>query len=407
MDFMIFMVDRLPFKKENPMKRDIAEQLEGYPEMLQLVQAAEALGDDFRSEKGVAAAYLARLHPARLALRVSRIVTETPSTKTFRMVPAEGVLPPFQAGQYLALHLEAGGIRTNRPLSIASPPTQTAYYDLTVKRVPGGLVSNHLLDNVKEGDTLTASGPDGGFVYNPLIHGRRLVFIAGGSGMTPFMSMIREVCDRGLDRHITLIYGNRYEDDIIYHEELCTLAARHANLVYVPVIEQPEDGYNGERGIMTGALIERVAGALPGSMIYLCGPSAMYDFCLGELQTLGVPLRRIRREMFGPPVNVSLNPGWPAAVGEDDCFKVSVVNGPAIEARAGTPLLNTFEQAGLAPPSQCRAGECSLCRVRVLKGRVYQPAGVPLRQADRILGYVHACVSYPVEDLEILMEARR
>jgi ferredoxin len=70
-------------------------------------------------------------------------------------------------------------------------------------------------------------------------------------------------------------------------------------------------------------------------------------------------------------------------------------------------LLNTFEQAGLAPPSQCRSGACSLCRVRVLKGRVFQPAGVPLRQSDRTQGYVHCCVSYPIEDLEILMEARR
>ncbi len=389
------------------MKRDIAEQLEGYQEVLQLVRAAETLGEDFRSEKGVAAAYLARLHPQRLSLRVSRIFEETPSTKTFRMVSAEDVLPPFQAGQYVALHVQADGIRTNRPLSIASPPSQTAYYDLTVKRVPGGLVSNHLLDNVREGDALTASGPDGCFVYNPLIHGRRLVFIAGGSGITPFMSMIREVCDRGLDRHITLIYGNRSEDDIIYHEALCTLAARHPNLVYVPVIEQPQSDYAGERGFMNGDLIERVAGALPGAMLYLCGPQAMYDFCLGELEARGVPRRRIRREMFGPPARVSQSPGWPAAVGEDDRFKVTIIDGPTIAARAGTPLLNTFEQAGLAPPSQCRSGECSLCRVRVLKGRVFQPAGVPLRQSDRIQGYVHACVSYPVEDLEILMEARR
>jgi len=389
------------------MKRDIAEQLEGYQEVLQLVKAAEALGEDFRSEKGVAAAYLERLHPSRIDLRVSRIIQETPSTKTFRMVAAAGVLPPFQAGQYVALHAEVDGIRTNRPLSIASPPTQIAYYDLTVKRVPGGLVTTYLLDTVKEGDRLTASGPDGGFVYNPLIHGRRLVFIAGGSGITPFMSMIREVCDRGLDRRITLIYGNRSEDDIIYHDELCALAARHANLVYVPVIEQPGAGYTGERGFMTGELVERAAGALPEAMIYLCGPSAMYDFCLGELKARGVPPRRIRREMFGPPVQVSRSPGWPAAVGEDDRFKVAIIDGPAIEARAGTPLLNTFEQAGLAPPSQCRSGECSLCRVRILAGRVFMPAGVPLRQSDRTQGYVHCCVAYPIEDLEILMEARR
>ena len=389
------------------MKRDIAAQLEGYQEVLQLAKAAETLGEDFRSEKGVAAAYLARLHPAQLSLRVSRIAQETPTTKTFRVVPPEGVLPPFQAGPYVARHVEVDGIRTNRPLSIASPPNQTAYYELTVKRVPGGLVSNFLLDVLQEGDRLTASGPDGCFVYNPLMHGQRLVYIAGGSGITPFMSMIREACDRGLDRHITLIYGSRDEDDIIFHDELSALAARHTNLVYVPVIEQPGSGYTGEKGFMTGDLIERVAGNLEGAMVYLCGPAGMYDFCLAELQARGIPRRRIRREMFGPPVQVSKSPGWPEEITEEDCFRISIVDGPTVEARAGEPLLSSFERAGLAPPSQCRSGECSLCRVRIDKGRVFQPAGVPLRRSDRAQGYVHCCVSFPIENLEVLMEARR
>lgn len=388
------------------MKRDIAEQLEGYQDVLQLVHAAEALGEDFRSEKGAVAAYLQRLHPPRLSLRVSHIQTETPSTKTFRMVPAEGGLPPFQAGQYVALHVDVEGIRTNRPLSIASSPSQTAYYDLTVKRMPGGLVSNYLLDTLQVGARLTSSAPDGCFVYNPLLHGQRLVFIAGGSGITPFMSMIRDASDHGLERQITLIYGNQSEDDIIYHEELTTLAARLTHFTYVPVVEQPGPGYAGEQGFMSGDLIERVAGDISDAMFYLCGPSGMYDFCLGELQTRNVPVRRIRREMFGPPAHVSEYPGWPSTIGEDDHFAVSIVDGPTIKARAGTPLLNTFEQAGLAPPSQCRSGECSMCRVRILKGRVFQPAGVPLRYADRQQGYVHCCVSYPLEDLEILIEAK-
>jgi len=390
------------------MKRDIAQQLEGYQDVMQLVNAAEILGEDFRSEKGAVAAYLQRIHPSRLSLRVNHIEEKTPSTKTFRMTAEDGVLPPFQAGQYIALHVEVDGIRTNRPLSIASSPSQTGYYDLTVKRVPGGLVSNYLLDTLQVGDRLTSSAPDGGFVYNPLLHGQQLVFIAGGSGITPFMSMIRDVSDRGLlDRHITLLYGNRTEDDIIYHKDLTDLAARLVNFTYVPVIEQPGPGYDGEKGFMAGDLIARVAGDLNEAMFYLCGPSGMYDFCLAELQARKIAPRRIRREMFGPPVHVSQCPGWPADIGEDNSFSVSIVDGPTITARAGTPLLNTFEQAGLAPPSQCRSGECSMCRVRILGGRVFQPAGVPLRHSDHQQGYVHCCVSYPIEDVEVLIEALR
>ena len=388
------------------MKRDIAEQLEGYREVQQLVRSAEVLGDDFRSEKGSVAAYLERLHPSRLALRVSRIIAESPSTKTFRMVPAAGALPPFQAGQYVALHVEVGGVRTSRPFSIASPPNQTGYYDLTVKRVAGGLVSNHLLDTVREGDRFTASGPDGCFVHNPLLHGDQLVFLAGGSGITPFMSMLREMDDCGLARQITLIYGNRSEDDIIFHDELRDLAARSRRLVYVPVIQAPGPGYTGEKGLLKADLIAAAAGDLKDAMLYLCGPPGMYDFCLAELERLEVPRRRIRQEMFGAPVRISQSPGWPLDITEDDRFRVSIAGGPTFLARAGTPLLNTLEQAGLAPPARCRSGHCSLCRTRILKGRVFQPAGVPLRRSDREHGYVHCCMAYPLEDLEILIEAQ-
>ena len=388
------------------MKRDIAEQLEGYREVEQLVRSAEILGDDFRSAKGGPAAYLERLHPSRLDLRVSRIIAETPTTRTFRMVPAGGVLPPFQAGQYVALHVEVGGVRTSRPFSITSPPNQTGFFDLTVKRVPGGLVSNHLLDTVREGDGFTSSGPDGCFVYNPLLHGDRLVFLAGGSGITPFMSMIREMDDRGLARRITLIYGNRSEDDIIFHEELGDLAARNRRFVYVPVVETPGPRYAGETGLMEADLMAAAAGDLKAAMVYLCGPPGMYDFCLRELERLAVPRRRIRQEMFGAPLKIAQNPGWPAGVEEEDVFTVALAGGPTIRARAGTPLLNTLEQAGLAPPSRCRSGHCSLCRTRILKGRVFQPAGVPVRRSDREQGYVHCCLSYPLEDLEIRIEAQ-
>jgi ferredoxin-NADP reductase len=376
------------------MKRDIAEQLEGYQDVMQLVKASETLGEDFRSEKGAVAAYLERLHPARLSLRVNHIEEETPSTKTFRMVPAAGVLPPFQAGQYVSLQVEVGGILTNRPFSIASSPSQSGYYDLTVKRVPGGLVSNYLLDTLQEGDHLTSSAPDGCFVYNPLLHGQRLVFIAGGSGITPFMSMIRDGSDRGQDRHITLIYGNRSEDDIIYHEELTALAARLTHFIYVPVIEQPGTGYTGEKGFITGDLIERAAGDLKGAMFYLCGPSGMYDFCLAELQARNISPRRIRREMFGPPVHVSQCPGWPADIGEDQSFAVSIVDGPTISARAGTPLLTTFEQSrsGTTLPVPFRG-------MQPVPGTRHEGSGLPARRgslcATRISSRATCTAAFP------------
>jgi len=130
------------------MKRpDVNTQIEGYRNILRENEILRKYALDRTGQKGQVAAVVDRLHPSRLTLRVSRILEETDSAKTLRLVAADGGwLPPFQAGQYINLFVEIGGVRTSRPYSISSPPTQTAYYDITVRRVPDGFVSIYLLD---------------------------------------------------------------------------------------------------------------------------------------------------------------------------------------------------------------------------------------------------------------------
>ena len=107
------------------------------------------------------------LHPKRLRLRVSEIRRETTSASTLRLVAREGELPPFLAGQYINLFVRAGGIRTARPYSISSSPRQNAYYDITIRRVEDGFVSNYLLDEVRVGDTLESTAPAAIFITTP------------------------------------------------------------------------------------------------------------------------------------------------------------------------------------------------------------------------------------------------
>ena len=279
-------------------------------------------------------------------------------------------------------------------------PTTTA---ITIRRVQDGLVSGFLLDHVKRGDKVEVSGPQGHFYHNPVFHQRKMVCIAGGSGITPFLSMIREAAECGINHEIRLIYGNRSMEDVIFHKELGKIAERMGNISYTPVLEDPPEGYAGERGFITADVIERVAKGLEDRTFYLCGPPAMYDFCLPELQKLGIPRKRLRREMYGLPRSISHDPGWPKEVKEDDTFTVRTNDGRSLEAVAGEPLLTALEKSGILVPSLCRSGECSMCRVRLLSGKVFQPAGVLLRKSDRQFGYIHSCGSYPLEDLEILI----
>ncbi len=385
------------------MSRDFRQDIEGFSEIQREIEILRKYGFDYTSQRGQVARTINLLHPKRIYLKVSEIRQETKTTKSFRLVSLDNYLPPFQAGQYINLFVDLGGIRTSRPYSIASPPTQTGYYEIAVKRVEDGFVSNHLLDGVKVGNRFESTAPSGNFFHNPLFHGNDLVFLAGGSGITPFMSMIREMTDRGLDRRIHLFYGSQSPDDIIFQEELDDRARRHKNLTVTHVISEPPQGYTGLKGFVTADLVRQMSGDISGQTFYVCGPEAMYSFCLAELEKLGMASRRIRREVFGPPRDVGAQPGWPENVSPDANFRVEVKGRKQISAKAGDPLIISLEKAGIVVPSSCRSGECSLCRTKLITGRVFQAREVKLRKSDRVFGYIHSCLAYPLEDLEIMI----
>jgi ferredoxin-NADP reductase len=273
--------------------------------------------------------------------------------------------------------------------------------ELTVRDKPGGFVAPYLLSQVQIGDELETTGPSGTFYHEPLIDGDDLVFLAGGSGITPFMSMIRDSVAQGRPLHIQLLYGCRVPDDVIYGDELAAIAAGEPDLHYTLVISEPPPGYAGPSGFLDAALIRDKVGDVTGKTFYVCGPNLMYDLCLSALETLGVPRHKIKRELYGPPPDVTREPGWPAGLAPEVQFSVEVVGRQTIRAAAGEPLLNSLERYGIVVPAVCRAGECSACRIQILSGRVFMPAHAEVREADRANGYIHACVSYPLEDLRI------
>jgi ferredoxin-NADP reductase/ferredoxin len=385
------------------MQKHIFKEFDGYERIVEEIDYSRRYGMNYAVETDTADPYIRRLHPARVQLRVADIIEETPTAKTFRLVAEDRYLPPFLAGQYIALSLEMGPVRTSRPYSISSPPNQTGYYDLTVRRVAPGLVSNYLMDQVQRGDRLEGSGPAGHFYHNPIFHDPVMVCLAGGSGITPFMSMIQEIVDCALDRTVYLFYGNTRVEDAVFHERLTKLSERSETIHYVPVIENPPPAFKGAQGLITGELIKGTLGDPAGKTFYICGPQAMYDFCIPELERLGIPRRKIRREVYGPPLHITECAGWPAHVKSDALFDVHLKGRASVKALAGEPLMTSFEKAGYAIPSLCRSGECSLCRIKVLSGKVFQPAEASLRRSDRRFGYVHACVSYPLEDLEVMI----
>jgi ferredoxin-NADP reductase len=360
-------------------------------------------GYDYTNDQNTVQRVVSRLHPRRMQLSAVEVVQATPTTKTFIFERTDGPLPPFRAGQYINVFVDVDGVLTSRPYSIASAPGGN-FIELTVRNKPGGFVAPYLINEIQVGDELETSGPAGQFYYEPLIDGDNLVFLAGGSGITPYMSMIRSLLEKRENKgevNIQLLYGSRFPDDVIYEGELTELAAKHPNFHFSLVISEPPPDYNGLSGFLDVNLIQEQVGDVDGKTFYICGPNIMYDYCLASLSQLGVPPRRIKRELYGPPEDITSEPSWPEDISQGDVFTVEIAGGKTVLAPASEPLMNTLERHGILLPAVCRVGECSYCRVRLLTGEVYMPSYTGIRESDKKLGYIHTCVSYPLEDIKI------
>jgi len=359
-------------------------------------------GTDYTHERfrEVVQRVVSRIHPKRMNLRVVEILPQTATAKTFCFERVDGPLPPFRAGQYVNVMANVEGVRTSRPYSISSAP-MAERLELTVRDKLGGFVAPYLFNKLKIGHVLETSGPAGHFYYEPLIDGKDLVFLAGGSGITPFMSMIRDTVKRQRPLKINLLYGSRTPEDVMFKKELEKLAAAHSNFSFSLVISEPPEGYGGLRGFLNSKLIAEVVGDIKGKTVYVCGPRAMHDLCRASLKEMEVPQRKIRYELYGAPDDVSKEPGWPEGLSRDMVFEVDVAGKKMILAKAGEPLLNALDRNGLVVPALCRSGECSACRIRLLAGRVFVPTQATVRESDKKAGYIHGCVSYPIDNLKI------
>lgn len=341
------------------------------------------------------------LHPRQMRLKVVEVTRISPTSKALRFVRTDGPLPPFRAGQYICLHCRIGDVRTSRPYSISSAPGQP-WVEIAVREVADGFVAPHLLREIGPGDELMSSGPLGHFYCEPLIDGDELVLLAGGSGITPFMSIIRQQQLLGWPLKITLLYGSRDADDVIYGDELRTLAADADRFRCAIVLSEPPADHGGLSGMLDAELIRDQVGSLEDKTFYLCGPPEMLSFCQAQLRSLGIPLQRVRQELSGTPADITRAPGWPPDLDPEQAF-VAAVSGRKIPIKAGEPLISSLERHGIVVPAQCRSGECSACRTRLLSGEVFTAPGPGRREIDERFGYIHACNSYPMSDVELVV----
>lgn len=345
------------------------------------------------------------LHPDYQKLVVSEIIDHPGAdAKTFVFKREDGkAVAYFRAGQYLSLKLPIGDSFVTRPYSISSSPKEAleGKISITVRANPNGFVADWLLNNLKVDDKVLASDGQGQFYYEDLRDAENVVALAGGSGITPFLSMARAIRD-GIEKfNLTIIFGSRTEENILFREELDKICAECDKVKVVHVLSDEEKpGF--EHGFITADIIKKYAVA-PYS-VFICGPEAMYRFLAGEVAKLELPRRLVRREMLGVTKKVWEQPGYPADA-KGKMFKITVRQGElekVIDASADEPILVAIERAGIAAPSRCRSGECGWCRSKLVSGDIFVPEeNEGRRWADVQHGYIHPCSTFALSDMVI------
>ncbi len=354
-------------------------------------------------EPGAVQRAVDRIHPARVPVRVTSIIEETPNAKTFAMTPVEGVFPPFDAGQFVNVFIEIDGVQRSLPFSISSAPGHQTRMAITVAATGTAALTRHLLEDVKVGDVFSISGPSGELRYDPLTDDADMVFLAQGVGVAPFRSMLEDGHYRGLERRVRLIHEIERPEDALFRARLEELQRLHPDdLDVVWVANKAEKDWRGVRGKVTARLL--------GSLLpeegrarrthFVSGPRPFCELVVAALREIAVPRRRIRVESMEGLFDVTKEPGWPAGLGRRSKVQVRLANSEmTFEAAVTNPLLISLERAGVLVLSACRAGGCGVCCVRVLDGTVFVPARVARRESDLRAHIVPVCQAYPTSDV--------
>jgi ferredoxin-NADP reductase len=231
---------------------------------------------------------------------VKTVKPETPDVKTLTLS-----LPDWTAhrpGQHYDIRLTAAdGYSAQRSYSVASEPERKGEIDLTVERLADGEVSRFLADTVAIGDRFEVRGPIGGyFVWDRSIGGP-LLLVAGGSGVVPLMAMLRHRAAAGVKDPARLLYSARTYEQIVYADELETLARKDGLTVTYTLTRSQPAGWKGYTRRIDDAMLKEVSAPLgPDALAYVCGPTALVEVAADGLERVGLPAERIRTERFGP-----------------------------------------------------------------------------------------------------------
>ena len=330
------------------------------------------------------------IHPKKIKVMVSKIIVENLETKTFVLKPVKGAMPNFKAGQYIVLDVFKNNHTYKRSYSITSSPKNLDSYQITVKKVRNGIVSNYLLNEVRVGMEFTIHGPFGEFTYNKLRDQKDVLALVGGSGITPIMSLARAIDDQIEDFNLTIIYGENEAKELIFKKELDELASKNEKInVHYVLSDEISSVY--ETGLISKEMISKYE--VGKYSYFVCGPIHFYHHLNEIFKELDIPNKFIRSDIYKEnEVELHHIEHTLKVITNDEEILI-----PCYEDES---LSQAMEEGNIKAPRRCLVGVCGYCRSKLIDGKI-KTDETSVREADKDYNYIHPCVSYPLSDVTI------
>jgi Flavodoxin reductases (ferredoxin-NADPH reductases) family 1 len=342
----------------------------------------------------------------RHVVRCVKTIQETWDVKTFCFMAEQPVMFFFKPGQFVTLELEISGEKVFRSYTISSSPSVPYSFGITVKRVPGGVVSNWLHDNMNEGSVLAVHGPVGQFncidFPNP-----KVLFLSGGVGITPVMSMARWYYDTSADVDMVFVHSARTPRDLVYQRDLENMAARISNFKLHLICEKYESGQHwaGYRGFFNHTMLEMMAPDFKEREVFCCGPAPYMRAVRHLLEAAGFDMRHYHEESFGAtPEEVKEEEVEFAEQAVEEAATITPADlltvefsdtGKCAQITPGETVYAAAVKVGLTIPKACGMGICGTCKVLKTSGDVEMTHNGGITDEDVEEGYILSCCSVP------------
>lgn len=342
-------------------------------------------------------------------LQVKNIIHETKDAITIVFDHPKEKKIEYRSGQFLTLIATVGGKEVRRAYSLCSSPFVDNDLAVTVKRVDNGLMSNYIPDNLKVGDSIKVMEPMGQFVTEfDKSRKRHLILFAGGSGITPMMSIIKSIINQEPDSIVSLIYCNRDIDSIIFKEQLEKLQTTFEGRLHViHVLDNAPMNWQGYSGLLNSEMLAKLVERIPDwgidkTTYLMCGPEGMMKNVDTLLIAQNIPREKIFKESFVQgTIDKEVKKEAPLASDEVKAREVTIrYDGEEykVMVEPKNTILETALDMGIDLPYSCQSGLCTACRGKALSGKVKLDEEEGLSQSERDEGYVLTCVGHPLTD---------